>query len=47
MATEIPADLIVFGLTVVGFFAIGLPRIVRRVSLPVRVEFEKVGDSER
>lgn len=46
MSPDVPADLIVFALTVVGFFVIGLPLIMRRVSLPARIEFERLTEGE-
>lgn len=46
MTPDIPVDLILFGLSIVVFLVIGLPLIMRRVSLPIRVEFEPVTDGE-
>jgi hypothetical protein len=41
---DIPPDVAIFGIVVAAFFFIGLPLITRRISLPIRVEFEDVAD---
>lgn len=46
MLEHLPADVIVFALSVIAFVAIGLPLITRYVFLPAHVEFERVADHE-
>lgn len=46
MTPDIPADLVVFALSMVGFLAIGLPLIMHRVSVPARFEFEPIADRD-
>lgn len=42
----VPGDVAIFAIAVAGFFVVGLPLITRKVSLPVRVVFEEVADTE-
>jgi hypothetical protein len=46
MVWGIPIDVTLFGVVVAAFFVIGLPLITRRVSVPIRVEFEHVPDHD-
>ena len=46
MPWGIPPDLAFFGVVVVAFFAIGLPLIIGRVSIPRRIEFEVLADHQ-
>jgi hypothetical protein len=41
-----PYDLVLFAIVVAGFFVIGLPRIVRNITIPGAVDLEEVSDSE-
>jgi hypothetical protein len=44
MAWGVPVDVAIFGIVVAAFFVVGLPLITRKVSVPIRVEFEEVPD---
>jgi hypothetical protein len=41
-----PLDIVLFLITVIGFFVVGLPTIVRRVSVPAVVELEDLVDND-
>ena len=42
----IPGDVAIFAIAVVAFFVVGLPLITRKVSVPIRVEFEEVPEND-
>lgn len=46
MIWNIPADIAIFAVVVLGFFAVGLPTITSKVFVPRRVQFECVADHE-
>ena len=46
MPLNLPIDVVLFVVAVVGFFVVGLPLITNRVYLPKRVEFDEQADHD-
>jgi hypothetical protein len=43
---DLPWDVALFGAVVLAFFFVGLPLITRRVSVPLKIEFENVSGQD-